>query len=87
MINDNQNTCRLLTSCVSCEITLFRLSPTCDLGQLVFLSAPERTMRASSQRREAADDPLMALVNVVREPRGDDQRSRTGQRLVFSVLH
>ena len=37
----------------------------------MFLSAPERTMRASSQRREAADDPLMALVNVVREPRGD----------------
>jgi len=36
-------------------------------------------MRASSQRREAADlnDPLMALVNVVRELRGDDQRSRT----------
>ena len=37
----------------------------------MFLSAPERTMRASSQRREAADDLLMALVNVVREPRGD----------------
>jgi hypothetical protein len=54
---------------------------------LLFLSAPERTMRACSQRREAADDPLMALVNVVREPRGDDQRSRTGRRLVFSVLY
>jgi hypothetical protein len=53
----------------------------------LFLSAPERTMRASSQRRKAADDPRMALVNVVREPRGDDQRSRTGRRLVFSVLH
>jgi hypothetical protein len=35
-------------------------------------------MRASSQRREAADDPLMALVSVVREPRGDDQRPGTG---------
>ena len=52
---------------------------------LLFLSAPGRTMRASSQRREAADDLLMALVNVVCEPRGDDQRSRTGRRLVFSV--
>jgi hypothetical protein len=51
----------------------------------VFLSAPERTVRASSQRREAADDPLMALVNVVCEPRGDDQLPRTGRRLVFSV--
>ena len=80
MINDNQNTCRLLTSCVSCEITLFRLSPTCDLGQLVFLSAPERTMRASSQRREAADDPLVALVIVVREPRGDDETTSGQER-------
>jgi hypothetical protein len=53
----------------------------------MFLSAPERTVRASSQRREAADDPLMALVNVVREPRGDDQRPRTRWRLEFSVLH
>jgi hypothetical protein len=55
----------------------------------VFLSAPERTMRASSQRREAADldDPLMALVNVVRELRGDDQRTRTERWLVFSALH
>ena len=55
----------------------------------LFLSAPERTMRASSQRREAADlnDPLMALVNVVRELRGDDQRSRTERWLVFSALH
>jgi len=44
-------------------------------------------MRASSQRLEAADDPLMALVNVVREPRGDDQRSGTRWRLEFSVLH
>jgi len=33
------------------------------------------------------NDPLMALVNVVRESRGDDQRSRTGRRLAFSVLH
>jgi hypothetical protein len=46
-------------------------------------------MRASSQRRKAADlnDPLMALVNVVRELRGDDQRSRTERWLVFSALH
>jgi len=49
------------------------------------ICVPERTMRASSQRREAADDPLMALVNVVCEPRGDDQLPRTGRRLVFSV--
>jgi len=53
----------------------------------MFLSAPERTVRASSQRREAADDPLMALVNVVCEPREDEQRSGTGRRMGFSVLH
>ena len=35
-------------------------------------------MRACSQRREAADDPLMALVNVVREPRGDDSGRERG---------
>jgi len=59
------------------------------LNSVLFLSAPERTMRASSQRRKAADlnDPLMALVNVVRELRGDDQRSRTERWLVFSALH
>jgi len=46
-------------------------------------------MWAVSQRREAADlnDPVMALVSIVRELRGYDQRSRTGRRLVFSVLH
>jgi hypothetical protein len=43
-------------------------------------------MRASSQRREAADDPLMALVNVVREPRGDDQGPRTGRRLLRGAV-
>jgi len=44
-------------------------------------------MRESSQWWEAADDPLMALLNVVCEPRGNDQRPRTGRRLVFSVTY
>jgi hypothetical protein len=46
-------------------------------------------MRTSSQRREAVDlnDPPMALANLVRKPRGGDQRSRTRRRGLYSLYY